>query len=80
VDPTPNTAQFLEAAERERREMMLLLSMIDDSLATHRGVEWIERRLLHARQTVHKRLLDLNGRIERAGGDPMPRRRFERET
>ena len=80
MDSTPGRVEGLREAEYRRREEIARLAMIDDSLARHRGARrWrVVRRLLLARGGVYRRIVDLNDEVARAGGEPLPRRRFER--
>jgi hypothetical protein len=77
--PTPEV-EGLGAAARERLEAVERLALIDASLRAHRrSRHWrTVRRLLIARGGVYRHLIELNEHVERLGGDPLPRRRFQR--
>ena len=71
-------AQRVQDAERERNEALLLLAMIDDSLDTHRDERAILRALLPARESIYKRVLEINSRVKGLGGKALPRSRFSK--
>jgi hypothetical protein len=82
MDSTRGSVQGRLAAEHERREEIARLAMIDFSLAFHRrALRWrVVRCLRVARSGVYLRVVELNIAVERAGGEALPRRRFERRT
>ena len=82
MDSNSGTARRLQLVEHERREAVMRLAMVDASLAAHRRARhWaIVRRLVIGRGGIYRRLLELNLEVERAGGEALPRRRFERQT
>ena len=80
MEATRGSVASLRTAEHERREAVERLAMIDASLRAHRRAQhWsTARRLLAARGGVYRQLLEINARGEDLGGEPLPRRRFER--